>query len=138
MKSPLDVRGWCWWYRKHAPGDVVLEEFEKAAREAKKGLWVDPAPVPPWVYRKARRGQSLDLSNLAPLSSEAENSGTYRGHHSLVRLSLSPRLTLHYFYPIIGTRRSHGYYRPECPNYIHVAPQDNEKCCAHLNCGQVA
>ena len=24
------------------------------AREAKKGLWVDPAPIPPWVYRKAR------------------------------------------------------------------------------------
>ena len=85
----MDVRGWCWWYRKHAPGDVVLEEFEKAAREAKKGLWVDPAPVPPWVYRKARRGQSLDLSNLAPLSSETENSGTYLGHHNLVRLSLS-------------------------------------------------
>jgi endonuclease YncB( thermonuclease family) len=46
--------GWCWWYRKYAPGDTVLEGLEKDAREAKKGLWVDPAPIPPWVYRKAR------------------------------------------------------------------------------------
>ena len=25
------------------------------AREAKKGRWVDPQPVPPWVYRITRR-----------------------------------------------------------------------------------
>ena len=47
--------GWCWWYRKYAPGNSELEKLEKDAREAKKGLWVDPAPIPPWVYRKARR-----------------------------------------------------------------------------------
>jgi endonuclease YncB( thermonuclease family) len=39
--------------RKYAPGDTVLEGLEKDAREAKKGLWVDPASIPPWVYRKA-------------------------------------------------------------------------------------
>src|SRR2546427_2424798 len=64
--------GWCWWYRKYAPGDTVLAGLEKEAREAKKGLWVDPAPVPPWGYRKARRGQSLDLSDLVPLETETE------------------------------------------------------------------
>jgi micrococcal nuclease len=48
--------GWCWWYRKYAPGNTELERLEQDAREAKKGLWADPAPIPPWVYRKARRG----------------------------------------------------------------------------------
>jgi len=43
---------WCWWYRKYAPGDAVLERLEAEARESKKGLWVDPKPVPPWVWRK--------------------------------------------------------------------------------------
>jgi len=39
--------GWWWWHRKHAPGDTVLEGLEKEARESKRGLWVDPAPIPP-------------------------------------------------------------------------------------------
>src|SRR5215467_5429535 len=56
--------GWCWWYRKYAPGDTALEKLEKEAREAKKGLW---APIRPWIYPKARRGQSLDLSDLVPI-----------------------------------------------------------------------
>jgi hypothetical protein len=70
--------GWCWWYRKYAPGDTVVEGLEKEARETKKGLWADPQPVPPWVYRKARRGQSLDLSDLVPLAGEPERSGATR------------------------------------------------------------
>ena len=45
--------GWCWWYRKYAPGDVILEEFETRARAAEIGLWTDPHPVPPWEWRRA-------------------------------------------------------------------------------------
>ncbi len=46
--------GWCWWYRKYAPGNAVLEELEKAAREERKGLRADPQPVPPWEWRKQK------------------------------------------------------------------------------------
>ena len=52
VNQELVKQGWCWWYRKYEPGDMVLEGFEKEAREAKKGLWVDTAPVPPWEWRK--------------------------------------------------------------------------------------
>jgi nuclease-like protein len=100
--------GWCWWYRKYAPADTVLEELEKEAREARKGLWVDPAPIPPWVYRKARRGQSLDLSDMVPLDSDAESSsGTSRGPPQLgaVHPETSPDSTSSP-YPVIGNRRS--------------------------------
>jgi endonuclease YncB( thermonuclease family) len=46
--------GWCWWYRKYAPENTELESLEKDAREAKKGLWADPQPVPPWEWRKQK------------------------------------------------------------------------------------
>ena len=55
VNQELVKQGWCWWYRKYAPRDAVLERLEAEARESKKGLWVDHAPIPPWVYRKARR-----------------------------------------------------------------------------------
>ena len=55
MNQELVKLGWCWWYRKYAPLDTEFEKLEKGARDAKKGLWVDPAPIPPWVYRKVRR-----------------------------------------------------------------------------------
>ena len=45
----------CWWSRKYGPRDTVLEGLEKEAREAKKGLWVDPAHVPSREWRKRTR-----------------------------------------------------------------------------------
>jgi len=48
-------QGWCWWFRKYAPGDTVLEQIEREAREERKGLWADPRPVPPWEWRKRTR-----------------------------------------------------------------------------------
>ena len=47
--------GWCWWYRKYAPGNTTLERLETEAREATRGLWADPHPVPPWEWRKRGR-----------------------------------------------------------------------------------
>lgn len=52
LNQELVKQGWCWWYRKYAPGNTVLEGLEHEAREAGKGLWADPRPVPPWEWRK--------------------------------------------------------------------------------------
>jgi endonuclease YncB( thermonuclease family) len=35
-----------------ATGDTVLEGLENEAREARKGFWADPHPVPPREWRK--------------------------------------------------------------------------------------
>jgi endonuclease YncB( thermonuclease family) len=55
LNQELVKQGWCWWYQKHAPGNTVLEGLERDAREARKGLWADPQPVPPWGWRKKTR-----------------------------------------------------------------------------------
>ncbi len=49
--------GMAWWYRQYAPNDNQLRDLERAAREAKTGLWADPSPVEPWVWRKTHRGR---------------------------------------------------------------------------------
>jgi endonuclease YncB( thermonuclease family) len=51
--------GLAWWYRKYAreqnAGDRVLyEAAEHDAQENRRGLWVDPQPVAPWVWRKRK------------------------------------------------------------------------------------
>jgi micrococcal nuclease len=48
--------GWCWWFSKYVPKDTVLQQFEQEAKEAKKGLWADPNPTPPWLYRRLDKG----------------------------------------------------------------------------------
>jgi endonuclease YncB( thermonuclease family) len=51
VNHTLAKDGWCWWYRKYAPGDMMLEKLEAEAREGRKGLWADPQPVPPWEWQ---------------------------------------------------------------------------------------
>lgn len=51
LNQELVKQGWCWWYRKYAPRDVVLEGLETEAREERKGLWAVRQPVPPREYR---------------------------------------------------------------------------------------
>jgi len=52
LNHQLVKDGWCWWYRKYAPDDTTLGALETEARDARKGLWADPKPVPPWEWRK--------------------------------------------------------------------------------------
>jgi micrococcal nuclease len=52
LNYELVHQGWCWWYWKYAPEDILLAVLEAGARDAKKGLWVDPSPMPPWEWRK--------------------------------------------------------------------------------------
>lgn len=49
--------GYAWWYREYAreqtPDDrAIYETAETDAREARRGLWRDPAPQPPSAFRR--------------------------------------------------------------------------------------
>lgn len=47
--------GLAWWNDRFAARDRELERLQAAARSARRGLWRDPAPVPPWVHRGRHR-----------------------------------------------------------------------------------
>jgi endonuclease YncB( thermonuclease family) len=43
--------GMAWRFVRYS-NDRAMQSVEDAARTARKGLWGDPTPVPPWEYRK--------------------------------------------------------------------------------------
>ncbi len=47
-------RGMAWVYDRYAT-DKRLYPVQTEAQKARRGLWADAAPVPPWEWRKSRR-----------------------------------------------------------------------------------
>jgi micrococcal nuclease len=46
--------GFAWWYRKYSKYES-LGKLESEAREAKRGLWADNNPIPPWDWRHGQQ-----------------------------------------------------------------------------------
>lgn len=57
LNLTLVAEGLAWWYRNYAPRNLKLRLAEEAARDAKRGLWADPQPTPPWLWRSSNRRQ---------------------------------------------------------------------------------
>lgn len=47
-------RGMAWVFDRYVK-DRSLYDLQDEARQAKRGLWADPAPVEPWEWRRSRR-----------------------------------------------------------------------------------
>ncbi|MFM8979507.1 MAG: thermonuclease family protein [Planctomycetia bacterium] len=47
--------GLAWWYEQFARDDRALAALEQEARRARRGLWADASPQPPWEYRRQRK-----------------------------------------------------------------------------------
>jgi endonuclease YncB( thermonuclease family) len=47
-----DIPGFAWWYRSYAKKAVDLASAETDAKNARRGLWADKTPVPPWEFRR--------------------------------------------------------------------------------------
>jgi endonuclease YncB( thermonuclease family) len=51
LNRELVKAGYAWWYRKYST-DESFGELERQAQVARKGLWADRNPVPPWEWRR--------------------------------------------------------------------------------------
>src|SRR5215813_13987080 len=65
LNQELVKAGMAWWYRPYAPNDIMLAQLEAEARTAKRGLWADAHPVPPWQWRKGEREPARTASASA-------------------------------------------------------------------------
>src|SRR4051794_25042538 len=50
--------GMGWWHRKYAPADRELAGLEAEAKAARRGLWAQEIPTPPWEWRHPRVADS--------------------------------------------------------------------------------
>ena len=55
LNEELLKAGYAWWFYKYSRRKT-LRDLERSARAARRGLWSDAQPQPPWDYRKERRG----------------------------------------------------------------------------------
>lgn len=51
----LVQQGHAWWYQHFAPHERALAAAEQEARRARRGLWSQSNPVPPWDWRRQQR-----------------------------------------------------------------------------------
>lgn len=51
LSEELVSSGYAWCYRKYSKNSELLQE-ESDAKSARRGLWAEPQPTPPWEYRR--------------------------------------------------------------------------------------
>ena len=88
--------GYAWWYKKYAPSDTELARLEAQARRERRGLWIQPKPIPPWEFRHAISAPGATPINPLP----------------------SGKL------PILGNRKSRIYHLPNCDTYSKISPRN--------------
>ncbi len=110
LNQELVKAGLAWWYCRHS-SNQALKQFEIEAREAKRGLWRDPVPIPPWVYRKLKRKQVPDIEDFA---CPGDSGGQAAPQEIGAALSTA----------IIGNRKSHLYHKSGCPGFEKVSPKN--------------
>ena len=99
LNQELVKAGMAWWYRQYAPNDTTLAQFEADARTAKRGLWADAHPVPPWQWRK---GDRQPARTPEPVAAAMPSSGG----------------------TIVGNQKSKVYHWPGCPDYDKVSAKN--------------
>ncbi len=65
--------GLAWMYRRYT-NDQSLSDLEEEARVARRGLWADRNPIPPWEWRIARKNPG---SSRQPRELPAESTSTF-------------------------------------------------------------
>jgi micrococcal nuclease len=64
LSQELVRAGLAWWFRKYSPHDTTLARLEGEARTARRGLWSEANPLPPWEWRASQTPVSKDETGL--------------------------------------------------------------------------
>jgi micrococcal nuclease len=56
LNRALVKQGLAWWSDKYAAKDATLKQLHETAKASHIGLWSEPNPVPPWIFRNGDKG----------------------------------------------------------------------------------
>jgi micrococcal nuclease len=96
------VRAGLAWHYEPNGGAIELTEAERGARNARRGLWSDAHPEPPWQWRREHPRDGAITSRPTPNA---------RSSRANAIADDNPAGPLH------GNVRSRRFHRPGCPNY---------------------
>lgn len=57
VNGDMVATGNAWMFRRYT-ASTVLDSLERAARAGRRGLWSEPSPVEPWIWRKQHKRSS--------------------------------------------------------------------------------
>ena len=91
LNKALIRSGYAWVYRDYCKESFCYEwtKLEYIAKKAKAGLWIQPNPIPPWKWRRAKKDKST--------STPAFKGGSVFTYH--------------------GNINNHVFHRPSCKYY---------------------
>jgi endonuclease YncB( thermonuclease family) len=72
LNEELLKAGYAWHYEEYST-DETWARMEQNARSARKGLWSEENPVPPWDLRWTKRGSAIDRSYRIKLPGKHES-----------------------------------------------------------------
>lgn len=92
LNAKLLEAGLAWHYRQY-DNSPLYARLEAQARAAKRGLWSQPHPTPPWAWRRAQRKARKSKTPFSPPSCAGQPC------------------------PIHGNHRSHVYHHRGCKHF---------------------
>ena len=112
VNEAMLTNGWAWVYPKYCLQGFCEQwrQMEAAARADKKGLWRDPAPTPPWVWRAQQNTQQAAASYSGNVHASASHSGN-------AHASASHSGNAHASASYSGNVKSGVFHRSSCKHF---------------------
>ncbi len=65
LNAEMLKQGWAWHFKRFDQ-DKKLAKLESEARKAKRGLWADKQPIPPWEFRDQKKADAAKAGSPNP------------------------------------------------------------------------
>lgn len=115
LNEALVRSGYAWWYHQYGATERKLAEAEIDARAARRGLWKDANPTPPWAFRHPGTVAGIETGNsFAPAPKHVESTVGNGAAPPELRPATAQRVADPQAAVVYVTRTGSKYHRAGC------------------------